>query len=80
MFVWLQRQFAERPMHCLFVVSFIHVCARIAFMCWRGQHSIVFGPFPTNESLPQANMSGGISKQTVHSALGVVQNIPANLY
>ena len=38
-------QNAERRMHCLLAVSFTCVCLRLAFICWKGQHFIVFGPF-----------------------------------
>ena len=38
-------QNAERRMHCLFAVSFTCVCLRLAFICWKGQHLIVVGPF-----------------------------------
>ena len=38
-------QNAERRMHCLLAVSFSCVCLRLAFICWKGQHFIVVGPF-----------------------------------
>ena len=38
-------QNAERRMHCLLAVSFTCVCLRLAFICWKGQYFIVFGPF-----------------------------------
>ena len=38
-------QNAERRMHCLLSVSFTCVCLRLAFICWKGQHFIVVGPF-----------------------------------
>ena len=38
-------QNAERRMHCLLAVRFTCVCLRLAFICWKGQHFIVVGPF-----------------------------------
>ena len=32
-------------MHIWATVSFTHVCLQLAFICWKGQHYIVFDPF-----------------------------------
>ena len=77
---------AERSMHCLFAVSFPHVCLWLTFIYWKGQHYVVFGPFQQIKAILQANMSETNHKQTVHlefgvlhSAFGILQNIPAAL-
>ena len=38
-------QNAERRMHCLLAVSFTCVCLRLAFICWKGPHTIKCFPF-----------------------------------
>ena len=64
----------ERRMHCLLAVSFTCVCLRLAFICWKGQHFIVFGPFQpikANRKQTQEKLTG--SNQCIRrSAFGVL--------
>ena len=73
-------QNAEHRMHWLLAVSFTCVCLRLAFICWKGQHFIVFGPFQqikANRKQTQVKLTA--SKQSfrrsafgvLHSAFGV---------
>ena len=53
-------------MHCLLAVSFACVCLRLAFICWKGQHFIVFGPFQQiNASRKQTQVKLTTSKQCI---------------
>ena len=58
---------------CLLAVSFTCVCLRLASICWKGQHFIVFGPFQqikANRKQTQVKLTA--SKQCIrHSAFGV---------
>ena len=63
----------------LLAVSFTHVYFRLAFICWKGQHYIVFGPFQRIKANCKQPKSKTNPKQTVHSAFGVLKNTPASL-
>ena len=66
-------QNAERRMHCLLAVSFPCLCLRLAFICWKGQHFIVVGPFQQiKANRKQTQMKLTASKQCIRrSAFGV---------
>ena len=69
-------------MHCLLAVSFTCVCLRLAFICWKGQHFILFDPFQqikANRKQTQVKLTA--SKQCIRrSAFGVLPLLPSVLY
>ena len=69
-----KRPNAERRMHCLLAVSFICVCLRLAFICWKGSNTIkccTFQQIKANRKKTQVKLTA--SKQCIRrSAFGVL--------
>ena len=70
-------QNAQRRMHCLLAVNFTCGCLRLAFICWKGQHFIVFGPFQqikANRKQTQVKLTA--SKQCIRRSAFCVLPLP----